>query len=214
MPRIRSSLLLVALLLMAAGPPGRIPPGPLGDRDVTVLNRGPRDIVELYVSPSSADAWGADRLGDKTLEQGAKVALALGRLRDCGFDLLAVYDDASSEQVSAVNLCRNRQLVLNGSQITPPPLPEQHMTLVNARTQPIQQLYIAPPDAAQWGVDLLAAAGVSVGEDRKITFNGPCEADVRVVFANRAAEERHGLNLCRAPSLRITPGWTTEDPPN
>ena len=67
--------------------------------------------------------------------------------------------------------------------------------------------------AAQWGDDLLATSGLSVAEQRAITYSGTCDADIRVVFANRAAEERRGLNLCTHHVLRITPGWTTSDSP-
>jgi hypothetical protein len=35
--------------------------------------------------------------------------------------------------------------------------------------------------------------------------------DIRVVFENRAAEERRGVDLCRRASLSIEPGWTTTD---
>ncbi len=218
------------LLAAAAGPlaaaaaaaapsadPGKIPMGPMGDRDIIIINRSSHGIAELYVSPSAADAWGGDRLGDNQIEKYARLNIPLGRMRDCGFDVLAVYDDQRREEIRAVNLCRNRQLTLDASGAIappPPPYPEQHMTLINASRLPIQQFYLSPLDAAQWGDDLLATSGVSVGEERPLTFHGPCDADVRVVFANRAAEERRGLNLCRSPTLRIAPGWTTADGPD
>jgi hypothetical protein len=88
------------------------------------------------------------------------------------------------------------------------------VTLVNASPLPIQQLYLSPPDAAQWGDDLLTQSALSAGEQRAIDFHGDCIADVRVVFSNRAAEERRGLDLCANPVLTIAPGWTTQVRPD
>ena len=56
-------------------------------------------------------------------------------------------------------------------------------------------------------------AAISVGDSRTLTYHGTCTADLRVVFDNRAAEERRGLDLCATPMLVIHPGWTTEDLP-
>ena len=36
-------------------------------------------------------------------------------------------------------------------------------------------------------------------------------ADLRVVFDNRSAEERRGIDLCTAGRIAIEPGWTTAD---
>ncbi len=209
--RMRGCMLALALCLAAAPEP--VPQGPLGERELSVVNHAQHSIVELYVSPSRADAWGADRLGDRQIDLGGRFQVALGRMRDCGFDVLAVYDDASREEIRAANLCRLKLITLDGSTATPPELPLQTVTIVNASRLPIQQLFISPPDAAQWGDDLLTTAALSVAEQRAITYAGTCEADVRAVFTNRAAEERRGLNLCAAPTLRIAPGWTTAETP-
>jgi hypothetical protein len=203
----------LALLFCLGASHDPVAPGPLAEREIGIVNHSAHTIVELYVSPSSADAWGTDRLGDRQIDAGARLVLPLGRTRDCGFDVLAVYDDASREEIHAVNLCRIKLVTVDGSQATPPPLPSETVTLVNASRLPIQQLFISPPDAAQWGDDLLTTSGLSVGEQRDITYQGSCEADVRVVFTNRAAEERRGLNLCTRSRLRIAPGWTTAEAP-
>lgn len=187
---------------------------PLGDRGLSVINRSRLNIQELYVSPQRADAWGQDQLGDAMLEQGGTQRLKLGRMRDCSFDLLAIYDDASQEELRGVNVCRTREVSFTGALATRPPPPAgpaRHVIVTNASPSPIQQFFISAPDAAQWGDDRLSASAMSVGEDRKIDFTGPCRADLRVVFANRAAEERRNLDLCANPALRIVPGWTTQD---
>jgi hypothetical protein len=190
--------------------------GPLGDRSLSVANRSRLNIQELYVSPSSADAWGQDQLGEKMLDQGQALRLKLGRMRDCGFDLLAIYGDATQEEIRGVNVCRTREAEFTGVNAKRPPMPPGPMrraSFVNASPQPIQQLFLSSPDAADWGDDRLALSALSVAEERQIEFSGMCRADIRVVFANRAAEERRNIDLCANPVLRITPGWTTSDRP-
>lgn len=209
---------IVACLLLGAGPvaaePQRPAYGPLGDREIGIANHGQRGVVELYVSPQTADAWGQDRLGDDVLDPGQSIRLKLGRMRDCTFDVLVVYDDTSREEQRGVNACRTRELAFDGHAATAPMEqqgPDRSVTVIDASPLPLQQLYLSPADAAQWGEDRLALSAMSVGEERKIAFRGDCIADIRVVFSNRAAEERRGLDLCAKPLLRISPGWTTDE---
>lgn len=209
--------LVAALFILTATPSAALAEpvqGPLGDRGLSVTNRSRFNIQELYASPQSAEAWGQDLLGDAMLVHGGTQRLKLGRIRDCSFDLLAIYDDSSQEEMRGVNVCRRREVSFTGAlatRPTPPPWPARRVTATNASPLPMQQLFISAPDAAQWGDDRLTQSAMSVGEDRKIDFNGPCRADVRVVFTNRAAEERRNLDLCANPVLRVAPGWTTQD---
>ena len=194
----------------------RIPLGALGDRAVVVIDHAAHAIIELYISPQSADAWGTDELGDGVLDVGGQMPFKLGRMRECGFDLLAVYDDLSREEQRGLNLCKLHQVIFDGSHATVPPDvlgPPHNVSVIDHTAMPIQQLFISPQDAPAWGDDLLSTSAMSVDEQRSITFRGPCIADVRVVFANRAAEERRGLDLCALTTLRIAPGWTTQDMP-
>lgn len=194
-----------------------VPPGPIGDRSVLVRNQTDWSIVELYASPQSSESWGQDRLGDDQLGAGGQRPLRLGRMRDCGFDLLAIYDNLRREERRGVDLCHARDIVFDGSHASmpiDPAGPDHTITLANDSRMPIQQLFLSPPDAAQWGDDRLTTAAISVGEQRALHYQGGCTADVRVVFANRAAEERRGLDLCAFPTLHITPGWTTQDRPD
>jgi hypothetical protein len=188
-------------------------PAPLADRDLTVLNHSQRPINEIYVSPGSAEQWGADRLGERTLEAGAQLKLRLGRTRECEFDVKVIYDDASQEETRGLNLCRARQVAFDGSTATAAPESgaAHRVTLANASTRPIQQVFISPAEANQWGDDRLAEGSISVGDRREVVWHGACSVDLRVVFENRAAEERRGVDLCATPALSIEPGWTTAD---
>lgn len=208
--------LLVATAVLAdpARPAPVAPPaGPVGEREVTITNRSDLAISEVYVSPTSTDAWGEDRLGDTLLEPRKSTRIRLGRMRDCGFDVLVIYEDASREERTMQNLCRTRQVTFDGRTRIVPQLPTvaaREVTLANQSGRAIQQVFISAADAAAWGDDLLGRA-ISVGEHGMVTWRGGCTVDVRVVFENRAAEERRGVDLCHRSSLSIEPGWTTSD---
>ena len=205
---------VVVLLAVPARADGLDPlQGPPGGRLVTVLNQSSRPINELYVSPQTADQWGEDRLGEHTLDPGAFLRLHLGRSRGCVFDFKIIYDDASREEQRGVDLCRTRQLAFDGSTASPAPgIGVAHsVTLVNQSARPIQQVFISPAEANQWGDDHLEHGGISVAGRRGVTWRGDCNVDLRVVFENRAAEERRGIDLCAVAQLSIEPGWTTAD---
>ena len=208
---------LAAVVLLAVPVRADVPPqpvlGPYGEREVTVFNRSPRPMNELYVSSESAEEWGQDRLGEHTLEPGESLRVRLGRTRECMFDVKVVYDDASREETRGVNLCRVRQVSFDASTATAPPEAgaEQKVVLVNHAARPIQPVDLSPVAANQWGDDRLGETSISVGEQRVVLWRGECSVDLRVVFDNRAAEERRGLDLCETPALSIEPGWTTAD---
>ncbi len=192
----------------------RPPRGPLGEREVTIVNHSDRVVNEIYISPSSADAWGEDRLGEATLAPDDSIKLRLGRTRDCGFDVQVIYEDASREMQLGHNVCRDKQLVFTGANAQLPAAvlgAEHEVVLRNGSRRTIQQVFISPAEASQWGDDLLPHRNVAVGGTVDLTYQGACAADLRVVFDNRAAEERRGLDLCETPAIDIRPGWTTAD---
>lgn len=205
------SALAVALLLSSFVRPSGAQPT-AADRELTVTNRSQHAINELYVSASSNDHWGEDRLGDETLAPGHVAHVKLGRTRDCEFDVQAIYEDASREEAHDVNLCRTRQIAFDGSAATAPPaLPMHDLVIANHAARPIQQVLISPGDAGDWGEDRLGDASISVGASAALHYRGDCLADLRVVFDNRSAEERRGVDICAARRVAIQPGWTTAD---
>jgi hypothetical protein len=210
--RLPALAALVALALVAPGPTIRaaMAQAPAGPRDLVVVNRSPLEISELYVSPTTSDAWGEDRLGEATLAPGRSLRLRLGRQRDCAFDVLAIYADASREERAAHDLCRTRNVALDGSTRIHPVAERREIVLSNQSGRPIQQVFVSAANATAWGEDLLARA-ISVGEHAAIAWRGPCIVDIRIVFENRAAEERRDADLCRRAALSIEPGWTTSD---
>ncbi len=186
--------------------------GPLGEREMDLLNRAQMSIIEFFASPSNVDDWGGERLGDNALEPGGRLHLLLGRSRVCSFDVAAVFESGAREEQRNVNLCRTRQIAFDGAKALLPPKPPDQphsIAITNANRLVVQQLFLSAPDAPQWGDDRLADQALSVGETRTLAYQGSCLADLRIVFSNRAAEERRALNLCTQPSIRLEPGWTT-----
>jgi hypothetical protein len=179
---------------------------------VTVVNKSKQAINELYVAPANDADWGDDRLGDDTLDIGGTIRVRLGRTRECGFDIHIVYEDGSKENSLNTNVCRTHQVLFDGSNAVAPPPGEAHaIVIANQSARPIQMVFISPAQSNDWGDDRLADDSISVGGTKSVTYRGDCVADLRIVFDNRSAEERKGLNLCDTPRISIQPGWTTAD---
>lgn len=208
-------LLLPSTVAFAQGAPGggrNAPQAPL--RELLVANRASQPVRELYASPSTIDDWGEDRLGADTLAPGKVFRLRLGRSRDCVWDLQVVYGDGSTEENRNVNLCRNRQVSFDGSAAVPADRgPNRSLALQNATSARIDQVFISPSDTDRWNDDRLPGL-LEPGESGTVEYRGPCEVDIRIVFATRAAEERRGLDACRLQRLVIAPGWTLASDPS
>ena len=207
----RAAEWLCLLSLASATASAHAEPAP--ERDAVVVNHGRRSVQEIYVSPGNVDEWGEERLGDHRIGPGESARVRLGHLRDCVFDMQAVYDDASQEERHGIDLCRTHSVTFDGSSVTRPVEAkgfDHRVTLANAAARPIQQVFVSPADSGDWGADLLANS-LSVSDRAEVTYRGACVADLRVVFDNRGAEERRGLDLCAMGGVTIQPGWTTAD---
>lgn len=211
---LRPAPLAAALLVLAAA---LLPRTALaatgGEHEVVVVNQGRFAVNELYISPSASEEWGDDRLGEAMLAPGHSLRLRLGRGPDCLVDVQAVYEDGGREERHGLDICHDRRIVLDSSRASAPPAERaaHAVTIVNEAARPIQQVLISPADAGDWGDDLLDNESLSVGERTSVGYQGSCLADLRIVFDNRAAEERRGLDLCALGGVRIRPGWTTAD---
>ncbi|HEY5336582.1 MAG TPA: hypothetical protein VIJ85_00135 [Rhizomicrobium sp.] len=78
-----------------------------GKQDFTLVNRTGYTISEVYVSPSRANDWQEDVLGDGTLGTARQIAIHFHRHQHpCHWDLKVVYeDDNSSAEWSQIDLC-------------------------------------------------------------------------------------------------------------
>ena len=77
-------------------------------QDFTLINATGYDIKEVYVSPSKADNWEEDVLGDDELIEGHQTHIKFTRAnKTCKWDLKVVYSEDDSDAVwSDIDLCR------------------------------------------------------------------------------------------------------------
>jgi hypothetical protein len=71
----------------------------------------------------------------------------------------------------------------------------------------VQEAYLSASSDSNWGPDRLGTAILPAGEDATVAIEGGCEADLRIVFPNGAAEERRSVNICDTPRIVLRPGW-------
>jgi hypothetical protein len=76
-------------------------------QDFALMNRTGYELKEVYVSPSKADDWQEDILGQGTLGDGQRVNIHFSpKVQTCKWDLKVVYTvDSSSAVWSDINLC-------------------------------------------------------------------------------------------------------------
>jgi hypothetical protein len=112
-----------------------------------------------------------------------------------------------------VDLCRQRDVVFDGSGAPRPP--DRRVTLVNRHEAAVQEVLhlrcrrgrLGPRSHGRRRGRCRAAAG-----SRSAARLRDCEADLRIVFEERrAAEERASINLCETPVIVLRPGWTLTD---
>lgn len=90
------------------------------------------------------------------------------------------------------------------------------VTLANASSEPIEQVYVAPPTtgasdggasgAGPQGPDLLAPAELAPGEARAIRLPGGGGLALRAVWASGRAAEMQGVEACRLDRITVRDG--------
>ena len=90
-----------------------------GKQDFTLVNRTGYTINEVYVSPSQADDWQEDVLGEDTLEDGQSVNIHFHRdAHPCHWDLKVVYDDKTTAEWSRFDLCTVSEITIHYNEKT------------------------------------------------------------------------------------------------
>jgi hypothetical protein len=178
--------------------------------EAMVANRSDTVLRELYAvraGSGAGHAWGPDRLGATVIGPGAAFALRL-RTRDCSFDLRAVYADDREEVKEGVDLCRARNVAFDRSSI---PQQRRGIILANRHLATVHAVYFSPSTHSDWGPDRLGNVTLDIGEDATVEMEGGCEADLRIVFPNGAAEERRAVDVCETTRIVLRPGWTVAE---
>lgn len=90
-----------------------IQPALAGDADFTMVNGTGIDIAEVYISPANKDAWGRDRLGRNTLDNGKSKLFTFTDRAACVNDIKVVFDDNAGEAIwEDLDLCEINKLTL------------------------------------------------------------------------------------------------------
>jgi hypothetical protein len=79
-------------------------------------------------------------------------------------------------------------------------------TLINNSTQPLANLFVSLPEAAEWGDDILGVETLGVGETGTVTLTGGkeiCKFDLQFVMENEAMIEGTA-DLCETNTFTLT----------
>lgn len=79
--------------------------------DFRLVNRSGRTIQQLFVSPSSDQNWGADRLGQNVLPSGRAFSVTLPRDGTCVYDIRVVYDNNTAAEKRRINTCQIQDVI-------------------------------------------------------------------------------------------------------
>lgn len=105
---------MAAILLLTFGHAVRA-----GDADFTMVNSTGIDIAEVYISPANKNAWGRDRLGRNTLDNGKSKLFTFTDRAACVNDIKVVFDDDTPDAIwEDLDLCKINKLTLRYNRST------------------------------------------------------------------------------------------------
>ena len=85
--------------------------GPRGNPSFNLANQSTRPIAEFFASPSTAQGWGRDRLGEVVLPPGQYLPIRLPE-GECGYDLRWVFQGGGAEERRNVNTCATNNYIV------------------------------------------------------------------------------------------------------
>lgn len=113
MKRIKFAILACALTAVSLTPSLAASSAQRRVLDFTLVNGTKYTILELYVSPTSDDAWGEDVLGKDVLAPGEEVEITFSRSETtCSWDLKIVDEDKDEVEWEKFNLCEASEITL------------------------------------------------------------------------------------------------------
>ena len=104
---------LLALCVAAAVVAGVSTAFAAGSQDFRLVNRTGVEINTLYISPSEADDWEEDVLGEDTLPPGAGLDVSFSGRDECLWDLMVTDGDGNAVYWRKINLCEVAKVVLH-----------------------------------------------------------------------------------------------------
>ncbi|MBN9559546.1 MAG: hypothetical protein J0H14_02310 [Alphaproteobacteria bacterium] len=197
------ALLSAAPALAAPSRPRAPPPG------ITVANWSPLAIREIYVSPSSAEDWGRERLEGRQVAAGDDIWLGYGGA--CRADLRVVFDNEGAEERRGIDLCRNDFIGVRPGWTTSGDLagtiPPGLVLVRNRSGLTIARLYLFDAAAGR-GTDVLGVDVLPDGLDINLLLPraGRCDFSLEAAFLGEQEETRYsGIDLCRGHEITIAP---------
>jgi S1-C subfamily serine protease len=85
------------------------------DTRFDIVNRTSHAILHVYVSASSAEQWGEDRLGSAVLPAGGRFRVDPGPANGCIYDVRVAFANMEAEERRQQNLCAISELAFDGS---------------------------------------------------------------------------------------------------
>ncbi|MDJ0388343.1 hypothetical protein QMO56_09480 [Roseomonas sp. E05] len=187
-------LALLALPILSTAAPAQ------PDPSYTVVNNTGQTLEMLFASPVGSQDWGYDRLGSQPVPSGSSRLVRLDPRDGCRYDLRAVFRDGTVQDMRNADTCAARMFRLG----PPVPPPQPRLELRNTGRRPIIAAYVSPSGAPDWGVDQLDVHPLRPGRSLRLELPpGTCRYDLKVLYADRATEERRGLDLCDRPAVRF-----------
>jgi len=185
------------------------------ERRVTLVNRHGAAVQEVYISGTSQEDWGPDRLGEEVLPRGQRREVS-ARLRDCEADLRIVFEQRrAAEERTGINLCEVSVIVLgpgwtlaerlDAGEEAGGALPRPGgVRLRNGADVPVAELYADAPGAPR-GADRLGRTVLGAGEtlDFAPPDGTPCLVDLVAVFRDGRETVMPGADICAGVELLL-----------
>jgi hypothetical protein len=187
---------------------GLAAPAWAGDASFTLVNRGATAVRELFVTPAGDAAWGQNRVAGHPIPAGGKFLVKRRADGNCILDIKAVFANGHAEERKGLNTCDIDSVAVGLAAAAPAvgkAADDPSVRLVNRGAQAVAEFYVAPPGHTDWGANRLDAGPLPAATEKlvRIAGTGTCLFDLRVVFADRSAKEKHGTDLCKITDLPV-----------
>jgi hypothetical protein len=151
-------------------PPTEVPEG----ASIEITNDSGQDVWYVYLSPSKADDWGDDRLGDVVIPAGDKHTIS--GIPEGIYDVLAANENGDEIEVYwGVELEGEITWHITGL---------ASLQVTNESEDTIGYLYISPSESDSWGTDWLGDDAIAVGETYTVEGIPLDTYDIRVEDMN------------------------------
>ena len=178
------------------------------DASFNLVNRATSPVKELFVTPAGDANWGQNRLAGKPIPPAGSFLVKRRADGNCIMDIRAVFADGRAEERKGLNTCNVDAVAVGmatGAAAGAKPADDPSVKLVNRGTQDIQEFYVAPAGHTNWGQNRLDAGPLPAATEKliRIAKTGDCLFDLRVVFADHTAKEKHRTDLCKVTTLPV-----------